>query len=237
MPKIVTIHQPEHLPWLGFFAKMDRADLFISLDTVPFRKNYFQNRNRVLGFDGEPLWLTVPVRLDEHLDGRIADVGIAEDGRWRRKYLGTLRQRYAKHPHADPLIGEIAGVIEGDYRRLRDLNEDLIRPAAAALGVDTPSVRASELGGEGVRSELLADLCRRAKADVYLSGPSGRDYLDVRPFRDAGIEVWVHDYSHPEYPQKGGEPFVSHLAAVDLLANHGAQAGEIMRTGSRIGEL
>jgi hypothetical protein len=45
---IVAIHQPEHLPWLGFFNKIDQADLFVLLDVVQFRKNYFQNRNRIL---------------------------------------------------------------------------------------------------------------------------------------------------------------------------------------------
>ena len=43
----VTIHQPQFLPWLGYLDKIDRADLFIVLDTVQFKKNEWQNRNRI----------------------------------------------------------------------------------------------------------------------------------------------------------------------------------------------
>lgn len=31
---IVTIHQPEHMSWLGFFHKVGQADLFVILDSV-----------------------------------------------------------------------------------------------------------------------------------------------------------------------------------------------------------
>ena len=58
---VVAIHQPEHLPWLGFFDKARQADLLILLDCVQFRKNYFQNRNRIRTEDGW-CWITLPVR-------------------------------------------------------------------------------------------------------------------------------------------------------------------------------
>lgn len=45
---VVAIHQPEHLPWLGFFNKMANADEFVILDNVQYRKRYFQNRNKIL---------------------------------------------------------------------------------------------------------------------------------------------------------------------------------------------
>jgi hypothetical protein len=231
---IVAIHQPEHLPWLGFFAKMAAADLWISLDTVPFRKNYYQNRNRVLGPDGSPVWLTAPVRLEGHLESRITDVDIGADPRWRRKYLRSLEQRYSKHPHFEQLFPPVREAIEHGYTRIAELNHALIEALRALLGITTPWVRASELEAGGSRSELLAGLCVEVGADVYLSGPSGRDYLDPGPFRERGIEVRVHDYDHPGYPQLGTETFVSHLSAVDLLFNCGAAAGPVVRLGSRV---
>lgn len=236
MPRVVTIHQPEHLPWLGFFAKMASADLLVSLDSVPFRKNYFQNRNRVLGSDGRPLWLTIPVRLERHLSGRIRDVPIAGDGRWRKKYLRTLEQRYRKHPFFAEVLGPLAELLEREWSRLADLNHALLAALEHQLGITTPLVRATELGGEGTRSELLADLCRKVGAEVYLSGPSGREYLELRPFREAGIELRFHDYDHPAYPQRGTGSFISHLSVVDLLFNCGEASGEIVRRGSRVEE-
>ncbi|HEX6937963.1 MAG TPA: WbqC family protein [Longimicrobiales bacterium] len=233
--RVVAVHQPEHLPWLGFFAKLDAADLMVSLDVVPFRKNYFQNRNRVLGHDGGPLWLTVPVRLDGHLAGEIRTVPIAEDGRWRRKYLRTLEQRYARHPHFPEVFEPVARIVEAEWGGIAELNLALIDALRRPLGIDTPIVRASALGVTGTRSELLAAICRRVGATVYLSGPSGRAYLDPAPFEAAGIRVAFHDYDHPAYPQRGSEAFVSHLSVVDLLFNCGSAAGEILRAGRRIG--
>ena len=232
--RVVTIHQPEHLPWLGFFSKLDAADLMVSLDVVPFRKNYFQNRNRVLGPDGGAHWLTVPVRLDDHLAGQIRLVPIAEDGRWRRKHLRTLEHRYRRHPHFDEVFGRIAPILEDEWDRVAELNHALIDALKETLGIATPIVRASELDVAGSRSELLAAICRRVGADVYLSGPSGRDYLDPTPFEAAGIRIAYHDYEHPVYPQRGSDGFVSHLSVLDLLFNCGAESGEIVRAGRRI---
>ena len=67
---IVAIHQPQYLPWIGYFEKMDRTDAFVLLDTVQFKKNEWQNRNRIKTPEGWQ-WLTVPVlhkfpqRIDE----------------------------------------------------------------------------------------------------------------------------------------------------------------------------
>ncbi len=238
MPRVAAIHQPEHLPWLGFFAKMACADLLILLDTVPFRKNYYQNRNRVLGPDGRPLWLTVPVRLERHLDGRILDVAIAAEdgGRWRRKYLRTLEQSYARHPRFRDVYPEIAAEVAGAGWDLAGLNVRLIEKLRAVFGIDTPLASAAAMGGRGTRSDLLADLCARAGADVYLAGPFARAYLDPEPFRRLGIAVRIHDYEHPRYPQSGtaGE-FVSHLSAADLAFNLGKDGAGLLRSGSRVG--
>jgi hypothetical protein len=57
---IVAIHQPQYLPWLGYFDKMLAADLFCYLDCVQFKKNEWQNRNRIKTAQGWQ-WLTVPV--------------------------------------------------------------------------------------------------------------------------------------------------------------------------------
>ncbi|MCK7503766.1 MAG: WbqC family protein [Desulfobacterales bacterium] len=59
---IVAIHQPQYLPWLGYFDKMLKADVFCYLDTVQYKKNEWQNRNRIKTAQGWQ-WLTVPVTL------------------------------------------------------------------------------------------------------------------------------------------------------------------------------
>ena len=75
---ILTIHQPEYLPWMGFFTKLLYADVYVALDTVQYRHKHFQNRNRIMTANGER-WLTVPV----HKRGLIQDIEIDNSKNWK----------------------------------------------------------------------------------------------------------------------------------------------------------
>jgi hypothetical protein len=59
----VAIHQPNHLPWLGFFQKIAVADIFVFLDDVQFSKNSYIDRGQVLHND-QSRWQTQPVRYN-----------------------------------------------------------------------------------------------------------------------------------------------------------------------------
>ena len=95
---VVTIHQPEHLPWLGFFNKIENADEFIVLDNVQFSKGNFQNRNQVL-VNGVGTYISVPVKLEKYKEKTIADLEIYSDAdvHWKRKYLRTIEFNYKHH--------------------------------------------------------------------------------------------------------------------------------------------
>ena len=80
---------------------------------------------------------------------------------------------------------------------------------------------------EGQRGELLAALCRELRADIYLSGPSGREYLDTAYFN--GIDVRFHDFRHPSYTQAHGD-FVEGLSIIDMLMNEGKRSADILRS-------
>jgi hypothetical protein len=229
----VTIHQPEHLPWLGFFAKVSAADHFIVLDSVPYRHHYFQNRNRIQIGDRVD-WVTVPVRHRGHLSTRIADMTIDESRPWRRKYLGRIRDAYRRAAHADEAIEPLVPAIEGCSASLINLNMQIMTWLMAELGVDVPTKRASAMAARGQRSELLAGLSAEAGAAVYLAGPSARDYLDLEQFRRRGIAVEFYDFAHPEYAQGEGPGFYSHLATIDLLAHYGRDgARDVMASALR----
>lgn len=208
----VTIHQPEHLPWLGLLAKVAASELWIVLDSVPYRKNYFQNRNRVLVND-QPTWLTVPVTAP--FGTRIRDVRICEVPFWRRRYRGRLIQAVSGTRCADR-VGDLLSVIDAapPGGLLADLNLDIADYLLSQFDVKVPMVRSSELDATGTKSELIVNLCRAAGADEYLAGPSGRDYLDLDSFAEHGITVRFFDFDHPTYAQGRG-PFVPCLSAFD----------------------
>lgn len=53
---IIAMHQPNLMPWLPFFDKLNKADIFVLLLNVQYEKNGWQNRCQV----NERYW-TLPV--------------------------------------------------------------------------------------------------------------------------------------------------------------------------------
>lgn len=227
----LVVLQPGYLPWLGFFDQMRRADLFVYYDDVQYDKNGWRNRNRVKSSKGEPHWLTVPVRVGS-LEQRINETEIDNRQPWARKHTGTVRQFYAKAPHLKRYLPELEELLAGRrWESLLELDEAVVGLLCRWMGLERPTLRASELKIEGERSERLLNMCRRLGARRYLSGSAARSYLDVSLFEREGVEVVWQDYSHPIYPQQHGE-FVPFLSALDLLLNCGDESLSVISRGS-----
>jgi hypothetical protein len=224
---IIAIHQPNFLPWLGFFHKMSLADVFILLDNVPFTKNSYQNRVKIKSAQGEQ-WLTVPVLTKGRFGQLTREVPINNTTRWQRVHLAALRTNYQRAPYYQ----EVLAWLEPWYREapahLATFNQALIEAMLDQLELSTRLVVASSLNSEGSGPELLLNLVQAVEGNVYLSGPSGRDYLDMSIFRRAGVNVQFQQFHHPAYPQLYGE-FIAGLSIIDLLMNVGpAEAMEYL---------
>ena len=232
---IITIHQPEHLPWLGLFNKIAKADKYVILDSVQYEKNYFQNRNRILGTNGVQ-WLSIPISNKGHMDGSIATTLIASDpknAKWKEKYLQTIRMSYGKYLFFNEVFPVLEKAMDVDSPYFCENNIAVIKAFCDALNIHPEYVRSSSLGVNGLKSDLILDICKATNADVYIAGPSGRDYLDMNSFKEAGIKVVFNDYHHPVYPQRRSEEFISHLSALDLFMNVGfAEAKRIIMEGN-----
>ena len=214
--KVLTIHQPETFPWLGFFNKMMLADEYIVLDNVQFRKNYFQNRNQFLTSQG-PIYLTVPIEASNHKV--IRDVRISSSHIWKSKHLKTIEQNYAKAPFFSEHIDFIRNLYAESFDFLIDFNLAVITYLRLQLDVDTPLTLASDHGRDGQSSELLHDLCQSMDANTYLSGRDGRNYLDLSLFKASDIRVIFQEFTHPEYNQFNAKEFTPFMSTFDLLFN------------------
>jgi hypothetical protein len=224
--KVLAAHQPQYLPWLGFFDKLAQADVFVLLDTVQFKKNEWQNRNRIKGPAG-PQWLTVPVR--HRFPQTIAEVEVPPDDPWSRKHLRALETNYGRAPHFGAVMPLLEGVLAQSWSRLAPLNIELIARLADVLGIDTDVRLGSQLTARDHPTLRLVDLCAALDADTYLSGAGG-DYLETELFDQAGLALRFQRYEHPGYPQLHGA-FVPDLSVIDLLMNCGPESGGIIRSG------
>ena len=95
---IVSVHQPHYLPWLGYFDKIDRSDVFVILDNVQYKKREYQNRNRIKT-PGGAQWLTVPVVTKGRYHQLAGEVEIDTGENWADKHLKALELNYARAPH------------------------------------------------------------------------------------------------------------------------------------------
>ena len=219
--KIITIHQPDFLPWLGFFDRWRRSDLYVALDDVQFLRRGWHHRDKIKTAQG-PTWLTVPVKSKGRYDQLIRDVELDNGEPWRRKHLNALRGAYGKSPAFDRVFPRLEAVYGRDHSRLVDFSLDLLETLGEMLGIKTPIRLSSELALESSRTQRLVDLVKAHGGNVYLTGTGSRAYLEEELFQKEGIEVWWQEFEHPRYPQvhSGFEPG---LSAVDYLMQCGGE--------------
>src|SRR5262249_52999712 len=209
----VTIHQPQFLPWLGYLDKIDQADLFIALDSVQFKKNEWQNRNRIRTADGCQ-WITVPVL---HRVGQLVkDVRINQAVTGRNQHLRAIEVHYARAPFRDRYLPALRSLYEGVREGLRVLDMAVVRWLLGAFGITTPVRCASEWEVREEPTDRLIDLCRAVGASGYFSGPGGEQYLDSTRFESSGLKLEIQQFQHPMY-QQVYEPFLPAMSAIDML--------------------
>ena len=218
---IVAVHQPQYLPWLGYFDKIRRADVFCYLDNVQYKKNDWQNRNRIKTAQGWQ-WLTVPVHY--RYPQKICEVTINNTVKWKNKHRQALISNYNRAPYFKEFFELLEPVYLKDWELLCELNMHLIERLKDALKLDQqPTVKASDFDLSEDPTDRLIDICQVLKADTYLSGQDGVNYMNMERFEQRGIRVIVQDFKHPVYPQ-AFEGFQSHMSVVDLLFNCGPQS-------------
>jgi len=223
---IVAIHQPQYLPWLGYFDKIDRADIFVLLDTVQFKKNEWQNRNKIKTAQGWQ-WLTVPVMYT--YPQLINEVAINNKVNWQHKHRQALLSNYKKAPYYDILEKSLEDILSSSWHYVSQLNIEAVKRLVTMLGIDTPLYIASELGEfPQDPDERLVALTKHFGAGTYLAGMGGRGYMNLDTYSRNGIKVIFQDFKHPVYQQLFGE-FEPFMSVIDLIFNHGDKSLTILR--------
>ena len=217
---IVSINQPAYLPWLGYFDRIARSDIHVVLDHVQFEKNSYVNRNQILGANGAT-WLTVPVRTKGRFGNLdIKSLEIDDSQRWKRKHVKSIESSYARAPMFSQFWSPIRNILDQEWTYLSELSNAINLHLLNQFSIETKITRSSDLNCTQSKSELVLEICQRYDADIYLSGPLGRDYLNASAFQKAGIEIQFHDFTCMEYPQLS-DRFIPNLSVVDCLFNAG----------------
>jgi hypothetical protein len=227
--KTVAIIQSNYIPWKGYFDIINMVDEFILFDEVQYTKRDWRNRNKIKTPTGAQ-WLTIPVLTKSKYEQPIESVEVAES--WAEKHWRSIESNYRRANCFDEMAPRLKPLFEAceGLRYLSEVNYTLLRGICDLLDIKTPMTWSRHYAGDGHKTERLLAIRQEAGADLYISGPAAKAYLDVELFRTSGIDVNYMDYDgYPAYRQLHGD-FDHYVSIVDLVLNTGGNARDFMKS-------
>lgn len=214
---IITAHQPAYLPWLGYFDKILKSDIYVFMDTVQYEDRSFINRNKIKTSQ-ETMWLSVPVKSKGYRKTNLLSMEIDNSQNWRKKHLNAIWLNYKKAARFEELYPRLEKLYLSKHDLLIDLCYEQLLFWLGEMGISKKIVHLSELEINSSKSDLILDICKALQAKQYISGALGKNYLEEEAFAREGIEIIYQDYRHPVYPQLWGD-FVPNMSILDFWMN------------------
>lgn len=227
MTKTVVIHQPDFLPYLGFFHRLLSADLYIVLDNVQFLRRGWHHRDKIKTKHGES-WLTIGIQKASQ-DTRINKIYLNEND-WKQNHLNSFYLNYKNASFYNEIIPYVEKLYDKDYDKMIDFNFASIEMLLEMFNINIKIEFESTYNLSSKSNELLIELLKSVDSNKYLSGIGAKDYFDKEIFEKAKIEVVWQDFKHPTYQQVNGH-FIPYLSSIDLLFNCGiTESRKILRS-------
>lgn len=193
---ILGIHQPNHLPWVGFWLKVAACDTFVLFDHCPLNKPGV-TRRVALRQGSQPVWSTLITR--GHSNGTaINEVTLLLGVRERQRLLAVIDQECGHLPNFKlaiaPFREELAA--SGGQENLAVFNERVLRRYASVLGLETQFLTGSEVLDYQAGPNWLVSTAVKLEAKIYLSGSGGaKSYLDPQHFAGSDCELRFADFA------------------------------------------
>lgn len=214
---VLSSHQPNFLPYMGFFYKMAHCDVFVLSGDNQYSSKGLHNKNYIK-INGRKFPITVPVKY-EH-PSRIDDVHICYQSDWRNEFLKTLQINYKKASHFDEVFSLVESTISNPYSRLSELNEKFIRLFADKFGLKCKILLGKDLELTEQKMDRIIEMCKKLGAGSYYSGVGGKAYNQDEKYAENGISLVYSDYVPIQYKQHG-DGFIENLSVLDYVFNEG----------------
>jgi hypothetical protein len=216
---VVSIHQPNYIPWIGYFYKIHKSDIFVFLDDVQYTRRGFTNRNRIKTHQGVS-WLTIPVENKGNYESDINEMKIRNDLNWKENHLKNIEMNYKKSACFNDFYSVFKDCLNKNHENLSDFNIDMIKVICKLLNIKTEFVLSSELNIQETSTERLISICKVLGANKYLSGSGGSKYQDEKIFEDNSLQLVYSDFYEKQYKQLWGD-FTGSLSVIDYIFNCG----------------
>lgn len=216
---IIAIHQPDYIPYLGYFYKLAKSDKFVYLDDTQYSNDNMHNWNKIKTPQGE-LRLKVPV--ENHLGDNINAVRTRDELRWKEKHLKTIEMNYGKAPYFQEIFPRFKELLLQDYPSISEMNIAINTWIAQSFGFKTEFYKSSDMNIHTAKEERVIDICVALEGDTYISGHGASVYQVDEHFSSRGVKLVYTDYEAIEYEQlwkKVG--FLSNMSVLDYVFNCG----------------
>ena len=218
----VAIHQPNYLPYLGFFHKLSLVDTFVIMDDTQYDKK-FTNRNKIK-VPGNWIWLTVPInKKHKFVANKIVEINNEEN--WQSDHFKKINHSYS---NSEFFKKNYKTFFEKIYSKKWDhlftLNYELIIQLIDWLDIKIEVIKESELNVKGNSTERLVNISKKIGAETYVSGIGGKEYMNEKMFETNNIKIEYQNFKCPIYKQVFNSEFIPNLSIIDLLFNIGPES-------------
>ena len=181
----VAILQSNYLPWSGVFELINSVDKFVFFDNVQYTTRDWRSRNLIKTNQGK-LWLSVPVHKQKR-DSNIVDIKICNEVNWKRKHYKSFCHHYSRSKY----FSQYKHLLEFyllHWEYLYELNRYTTEKISRTLGINTEFYYSEDFKLSGNPTEKIIQVVNQLGGDIYVSGQSGRNYIDESLFIDIKLE-------------------------------------------------
>ena len=218
----VAIHQPNYLPYVGFFHKLSLADTFVIMDDTQYDKK-FTNRNKIK-VPGNWIWLTVPInKKHKFVANKIVEINNEEN--WQSDHFEKINRSYSNSKFFKKNYKAFfEKIYSKKWDHLFTLNYELIIQLIDWLDIKIEVIKESELNISGNSTERLVNISKKIGAETYVSGIGGKEYMNKKMFETNNIKIEYQNFKCPIYKQVFNSEFIPNLSIIDLLFNIGPKS-------------
>tara|TARA_B100001142_G_scaffold320539_1_gene365720 strand:- start:161 stop:841 length:681 start_codon:yes stop_codon:yes gene_type:complete len=215
---IVSIHQPNYIPWLPFFNKIKRSDIFVILDDVKYTKNDWRNRNKIRSGNTSK-FLTIPIRKIFTKE-KIKNVQLPEDNLWKKKHLNSISYNYSKSSFYKSHISFFEEYYNSNIDTLSEFNNIFLKYCVKLFNLKTKIIQSSslEIDSSIKSTDRLIEIITKVGGKKYYSGIGSKNYLDEKKMSESNIELIFQDFKFKNYVDSK-TTFIPGLSVIDLINN------------------
>ena len=223
---IISIHQPDYIPYMGYFYKIAQSDVFVFLDDAQFSSDNMHHWNRIKTPQGE-CRLKIPV--ENKLGYKINQVRTKDELNWKEKHLKTIEMNYSKALYFKDIFPQIKEIILSTYTSLADQNIAINMFICKGFCLNKKFISSSELGINTTKETRVIDICKALGGTKYISGNGAKAYQINEHFEQRNLELVYTDYKPFEYLQVWKE-FTPNMSILDYIFNCGFDWDKIDKT-------